>query len=29
VARAFAASEAAPHTLMITPAVIEIIARRR
>ena len=27
--RAFAASEAAPHTLMITPAVIEIIARRR
>ena len=29
MSRAFAASEAAPHTLMITPAVIEIIARRR
>jgi SAM-dependent methyltransferase len=29
IAAAFAAMEAAPHTLMITPAVIEIIAVRR
>ena len=29
MARAFAAAETAPHTLMVTPAVIEIIARRR
>jgi len=29
ISQAFAAREAAPHTLMITPAVIEIIAVRR
>jgi SAM-dependent methyltransferase len=29
IAEAFAASEAAPHTLMITPAVLEIIAVRQ
>jgi SAM-dependent methyltransferase len=29
MAQAFAASEAAPHTLMITPAVLDVIAGRR
>lgn len=29
IGKAFAACEAAPHTLMITPAVLEIIATRR
>jgi SAM-dependent methyltransferase len=29
ISQAFAASEAAPHTLMITPAVLEVIAVRR
>jgi hypothetical protein len=29
ISPAFAASEAAPHTLMITPAVLEVIAIRR
>jgi hypothetical protein len=27
--QAFAAAEAAPHTLMVTPAVLEIVAVRR
>lgn len=29
IAEALAASEAAPHTLMVTPALLEIIAVRR